>query len=110
MDPPDAPIEIRVHTHFPIILKPAPLNLDLTNWKWVHYPTFPVDTLKRREFSQRLYKWICYATGTVIGARGILTTQFNPINYDDDPPGESLDLYRQTAPEEKQRMILISKN
>ena len=85
-----APIEIRVHAHFPEALTPGPpLNLNPTNWKWVHCLTFPVDTLKRREFSLRLYKWIRYATGTVIGAHGTLTTQcdsLDPINYDDDLP------------------------
>jgi hypothetical protein len=114
MDPPDASIEIRVHAHFPLIIKPgAPLNLDPTNWKWVHCLTFPVDTLKRRKFSLRLYKWIRYATGTVIGAHGTLTTQSNsldPINYDDDPPSESLDLYYPKRNNACFRLILISKN
>ena len=111
---PGTTIEIRVHAHFPETLTPgAPLNLNPTNWKWVHCLTFPVDTLKRRGFSLRPYKWIRYATGTVIGAHGTLTTQcdsLDPINYDDDPPGESLDLYYQTAPEEKQRMFPIDPN
>ena len=49
------------------------LNVDPSNWHWVHCLTLPVETLKTLSFSQRPYKWIRYAIGVVVGAEGHLS-------------------------------------
>lgn len=82
-----------------------------TNWHWVHCLTLPLDMLNALRFSQRPYKWICYAIGVVIGAKGILSTSSNSLNAvavdDDAVPAESVDLYYHTTLEERRRMFPI---
>ncbi|KAI0246989.1 hypothetical protein BJV78DRAFT_1249580 [Lactifluus subvellereus] len=101
-----SPIQvIRVHAQFPKVLIPhTELDLSLDNWVWAHCLTFPIDKLNDLLFSSKPYKWIRYATGSVVGARGELSTECAlPIAIDYDSPlsSVSIDLYYHTTNEEK---------
>jgi len=76
------------------------------------YLTFPVSELNDLGFSLRPYKWIRYAPGIVVGARGELCTERGlsnpvPIDYDSDLSEVSIDLYYHTTNVEKKRMFPI---
>ncbi|KAI0256499.1 hypothetical protein BJV78DRAFT_1081731, partial [Lactifluus subvellereus] len=107
---------IRVHAQFPKILIPnTELHLDPTNWVWAQCLAFPVHKLKHLQFSSKPYKWIRYATGIVVGARGELSAERdlpNPvaIDYDSDLSVVSIDLYYRTTDEQKFRMFPLDPN
>jgi hypothetical protein len=62
---------ISVHTQLPKNDIPnTEVDLDPTNWKWKETPAFPVRRLNDLQFPLKPYKWIRYAVGIVIGARG----------------------------------------
>ena len=64
---------ISVHVQFPkIIVLDTKLDVDPTNWEWKKCLAFPVSRLNELGFSLKPYKWIRYATGIVVGARGDL--------------------------------------
>ncbi len=103
---------ISVHAQFPINVVPnTELDLDPTNWEWKQSLAFPVDRLNSLGFSLKLYKWIRYATGIVIGARGELCTCNSsnpvPIDYDSGLSAVSIDLYYHTTDQEKCHMFPI---
>lgn len=103
---------IRIHAQFPKELIPnAELDLDPTNWEWTQCLAFPVNRLNDLGFSTKPYKWIRYATGTVIGAQGELCAELdlpaNPINYDSGLPAATIDLYDHTTADEKRNMFPI---
>src|SRR6266403_4885263 len=82
------PAIISVHVQFPknVILN-TELDLDQSNWEWNKSLAFPVSKLKNLRLSLKPYKWIRYATGIVMGARGELCTERElpnpvPIDYD----------------------------
>jgi len=113
---PKPPAIISVHAQFPKVVMPhTELDLDPTNWEWKQCLTFPVSRLNDLRLSLKPYKWIRYATGVVVGARGELCTERNrpnpiPINYDTDLSTVSIDLYYHTANQEKRRMFPIDPN
>ncbi len=66
----------------------------------------PVSRLNNLRFSSKPYKWICYATGIIIGARGHLCTKRdspNPvsIDYDSGLSAVSIDLYYHITDQER---------
>jgi len=70
-------------------------------------------TLNTLQFSQRLYKWICYAIRVTIGAEGDLLSSSNLLNAVDYNAGllaESAFPYYHTNDEEKQRMFPTDPN
>ena len=76
--------EIRVYAPFPHTVALGPdLNLDPSNWHWVHCLTLPLHTLAALQFSHRPYKWIRYAIGVVIGAEGDLSPSSDSPNVVD---------------------------
>jgi len=103
--------EIQVYATFPHpVALGTDLNVDPSNWHWVHCLTLPVETLKTLNFSQQPYKWIRYATGVVVGAEGHLSFSHNlpdVLEYDDDLPVDSTVLYYHTSDEEKRRMFPV---
>ena len=109
-----APPEIQVHALFPrTVAFGADLNLDPTNWRWVHCLTFPLETLNALQFSQRPYRWIRYAIGVVVGAEGDLSSSpdsLNVMDYDAGLPAESAILYYHTTDEERRRMFPADPN
>ncbi|KAF8958160.1 hypothetical protein BDZ97DRAFT_2061824 [Flammula alnicola] len=89
------------------------LNLDATNWNWVHCLTLPLETLNKLQFSQHPYKWIRYAIGVVVGARGDLSTSrdaLDVVDYDAVLPTESAVIYYHTGDEERRRMFPADPN
>ncbi|KAF8063519.1 hypothetical protein FPV67DRAFT_1782997 [Lyophyllum atratum] len=108
------PGEIQVYAPFPRIVAPgADLNLDPDNWHWVHCLTLPLEILDVLQFSPRPYKWIRYATGTVVGAEGDLSSSpdtLNIVNYNAGLPTESRSLYYHTSSDEKRRMFPVDPN
>ncbi|KAF6744475.1 hypothetical protein DFP72DRAFT_825702 [Ephemerocybe angulata] len=109
-DPP-APTEIRIHALFPRTLNPDfDINLDASNWHWVHCLTLPTQTFIALPLSQKPYKWIRYVIGAVTGTQGDLSVHpdsFSIVDYNAsnaDLPAETLDLYYHTTNEEKQRI------
>ncbi len=83
----------------------ADLDIDPTNWHWVHCLTVPLETLNH--FSPRPYKWIRYAIGVVVGAEGGLSSSpgsSNLVDYNADLV-ESASLYYHTKDEEKRRVF-----
>jgi len=110
------PAIISVHVQFPknVILN-TELDLDQSNWEWNKSLAFPVSKLKNLRLSLKPYKWIRYATGIVIGARGDLCAEHElpnpvPIDYDSGLSALSVDLYYHTTDEEKRRMFPIDPN
>ena len=104
---------ISVHAQFPKhVVSNTKLDLEPTNWEWKQCLAFPVNELDKLRFSSKPYKWIRYATGVVIGARGELCVERDlpnpfPIDYDSGLPANSIDLYYHTADEEKGHMFPI---
>lgn len=106
---------ISVHTQFPQnVVLDTEHNLDLNpaGWEWGKCLTFPVSELNDLRFSSKPYKWIRFATGIVMGARGDLCTERDlphpvPIDYDSDLSAVSIDLYYHTSDQEKRRMFPI---
>ena len=75
-------------------------------------PQLPRQQLNDLRLSSKLYKWIHFSTGIVLGARGHLCTEPDlpdpiPIDYDSGLPAISVDLYYYTSVEEKRRMFPI---
>jgi hypothetical protein len=107
---------ISVHAQFPKNVSPnTKLELDPTNWEWTQCLAFPIDKLNNLGFSSKPYKWIRYATGVVIGARGELCAERDlpdavPIDYDSGLSAVSTDLYYHTADEGKLHMFPIGLN
>jgi hypothetical protein len=109
---------ISVYAQFPKNVVPnTELDLDPANWEWQECLAFPVQRLNDLELSFRPYKWIRYATGVVVGARGDLCTERdlpNPISIDYDSGlstlAASINLYYHTTDEEKCRMFPIDRN
>jgi hypothetical protein len=104
-----APFEIQVYASFPHAVVPG-LNLNVapSNWHWVHCLTLPIETFNALNFSQRPYKWIRYAIGVVIGARGDLSLDRDSPNvgeFDENHLLEPAILYYHTSNEEKRRMF-----
>ncbi|KAH9986093.1 hypothetical protein BJV74DRAFT_845570 [Russula compacta] len=104
---------ISVHAQFPKHVMPNnELNLEPTNWEWRASLAFPVSRLNDLRFSSKPYKWIRYATGIVVGARGELCTDRDlgnpaPIDYDSPLSSVSIDLYYHTTDQEKRNMFPI---
>jgi hypothetical protein len=104
---------IRVHAQLPIT--EDELNIDPRNWEWHLCLAFPVDKLEALQFTSKPYKWIRYAIGVVIGARGELSTDrdsvdITPICYDSSLSNESVDLYYRTTDDEKRTMSSFDLN
>jgi len=104
---------ISVHAQFPKnVMLNTELNLDPTNWEWKKTLAFPVNRLNNLQFSSKPYKWIRYATGIVIGARGELCMERDspnpvPIDYESSLPALSIDLYYHTTDEERRHVFPI---
>jgi hypothetical protein len=104
---------ISVHTQLPKNTMPnTEVDLDPTNWEWKEILAFPVSRLNDLRFSLKPYKWIRYATGIVIGARGELCTERDlpnpvPIDYDSGLSAVSIDLYYHTTDQEKRHIFPI---
>jgi|SRR6267142_1825808 len=108
-----ATAEIQVYASFPHVALGTDLNVDPSNWHWVHCLTLSVETFKTLNFSQRPYKWIRYAIGVIIGAEGHLLFSHNlpdVVEYNDDLPVDSAVLYYHTSDEEKRRMFPVDPN
>ena len=107
-----API-ISVHAQFPkFVVSNTELDLGPTNWEWKKCLAFPVNRLNDLRFLSKPYKWIRYATGTVVGARGHLCTERDlpdpaPIDYDSGLSAVSIDLYYHTTDQEKRHIFPI---
>jgi hypothetical protein len=87
------------------------LDVNPTNWRWVHCLTLPLDTLNTLQFSRRLYPWIRYAIGVVVGAEGVLSTtpdSLSAVDEDNIPPTESVKLYYHISDEEKRRTFPVN--
>jgi len=101
---------INVYALLPLVVEPgADLDLNPTNWSWVHCLTLPLETLNAVHLSRRPYRWILYAIGVVVGARGVLSTAPNS-NVDLDfvgPLTESANLYYYINDDEKRRMFPV---
>ncbi|KAH9178298.1 hypothetical protein EDB89DRAFT_1930467 [Lactarius sanguifluus] len=103
---------IIVNASFPRkVVQGADLDLRPSNWNWVHCLTLPLEMLQTQQFSHRPYKWIRYAIGVVVGARGDLSTTPDPsgvvVDYDADLPADYVDLYYHINDNEKQKMFPI---
>ncbi|KAI0289830.1 hypothetical protein BC826DRAFT_970734 [Russula brevipes] len=88
------------------------VNLGTSNWEWEECLAFPVSKLSNLQFSSKPYKWIRYAIGVVVGARGDLCTERDlpnpiPIDYNSVLSSTSIDLYYHTTDQEKRRMFPI---
>ena len=99
--------EIQVYAPFPhTVALDANLDIDPTNWHWVHCLHFPLETLHTLQFSHRPYKWIRYAIGAVTGAQGDLSLSrdsLDVVDYGGGLPSESVVLYYHINDEEKRR-------
>jgi hypothetical protein len=106
--------EIQVYASFPrAVALGADLNVDPTNWRWVHCLTLPLKTLTALQFSQRPYKWIRYAIGVVTGAEGDLSSSPNSpnvVDYNAGLPADSDVLYYHTSDEERRRVFPVDPN
>jgi len=106
---------ISVHAQFPqnvVLDTKHDHNLNLANWEWEQCLTFPVSELNNLQFSLKPYKWIRFATGIVMGARGNLCTERDlphpvPINYDSGLSAISINLYYHISDQEKRCMFPI---
>jgi hypothetical protein len=103
--------QINVYASLPFtVALDADLNIDPTNWRWIHCLSFPLETLDALKFSRKPYKWIRYAIGVVVGAEGVLSTCSDSVNTVEDdriPPAESADLFYHTSDEERRKMFPI---
>ncbi|KAJ2911499.1 hypothetical protein MD484_g8915, partial [Candolleomyces efflorescens] len=101
--------EIQVYASFPrTVGLDADLNIEPSNWRWVHCLTLPVEALKTLEFSPKPYKWIRYAIGVVVGAQGDLSSSSDSpilVDYDACLADQSSVLYYHTSDEERRRMF-----
>jgi len=94
--------EMSVYAQFPKNVTPnTEHDLDLANWEWRRFLVFPVTRLNELRLSLKPYKWIRYATGIVLGARGQLSRERdlpNPLSIDYDTPLStvSMNLYYHT--------------
>lgn len=83
-------------------------NLEDTNWSWIHCLTFPIQKLNSLQFTSKLYKWLRYATGVVVGAQGSLSTQRDsnsPVDYEAGAlPDLTIDLYYYVSDKERVHM------
>jgi len=105
-----APPEIRVYASFPSVVESADINVDPTNWRWVHCLILPLETLNARQFSPRPYKWIRYAIGVVVGAEGDLSSSPDSPNVVDCNAGVPQDpavLYYHISDKERRRMFPV---
>jgi len=104
---------ISVHAQLPKNVMPnTEVDLDPTNWEWKETLAFPVSRLNDLGFSSKPYKWIRYAIGIVIGARGELCTERDlpnpvPIDYDSGLSAVPIDLYYHTTDQEKRHIFPI---
>ena len=109
-----APPDIQVYASFPHLVALGPdLNVEPSNWHWIHCLTLPIETVNALQFSHRPYKWIRYAIGVVVGAEGdLLTSPDSPdfVNYNADFPAESTILYYHTSDEERRKMFPVDPN
>ena len=104
--------EIQVYASFPLTVAPDPdLNLDPSNWCWVHCLPFPIDTLRELQFLQKLFKWIRYSIGVIVEAEGDLCTShidsLDVVDYDGGLPAQTTMLYYHISDEEKRRMFPV---
>src|SRR5258708_17864918 len=103
-----------VHASFPYtVALGVDLNVDPSNWRWVHCLTVPLETLNTLQFSQRPYKWIRYAIGVFVRAEDDLSSSsdsLNVVDYNAGLPAESAFLYYHTNDEEKQSMFSTGPN
>ncbi|KAF8959530.1 hypothetical protein BDZ97DRAFT_1390100 [Flammula alnicola] len=104
-----APPQIDVYAQLPLnVALGTDLNLDTTNWSWVHCLALPLGTLNSLQFSQRPYRWIRHAIGVVVGAEGFLSTSYDLIggvDYNAALPAESAVLYYHLSDAERRRMF-----
>lgn len=109
-----APPVIQVHAQFPrTISLDTDLDINPSNWHWVHSLDLPIEKLSRLQLSQKPFKWIRYAIGAITGMHGHLS--FSPdsldiINYDAGFPSKSVILYYHTSNDEKQRIFPVDPN
>ncbi|TEB32766.1 hypothetical protein FA13DRAFT_1790465 [Coprinellus micaceus] len=103
--------EIHVYTSLPrAVALGTDLDIDPSNWHWVHCLSFPLETLTTLQFSQKPYKWIRYAVGVVVGAEGDLSFSSDlpsVVDYEAGLPSELTVLYYHTSEEEKRRMFPV---
>jgi len=103
------PPQINVYACYPLAVElGSDLNVDPSNWHWVHCLTIPLETLNTLQFSQRPYKWIRYAIGIVVGVEGNLSSSsdfHNTVDYNAGLPAEFTTLFYHTSDEEKRRMF-----
>ena len=100
---------INVYAQLPLVVDSGKIDLSTSNWPWVHCLTLPLETFNALHLSRRPYRWILFAIGVVIGARGELSAGANS-NLDLDfigPLTESADLYYHISNEEKGRMFPV---
>jgi hypothetical protein len=104
---------ISVSAQFPkVVITDTELDLSPANWEWKECLTFLVTKLNDLRFSSKPYKWMRYATGIVVGARGELCTEPDllnpvPIDYDAGLSATSINLYYHTTDQEKRHMFPI---
>jgi len=100
-----------IYAQFPkVVWLNTVLDLSPTNWVWKQCLTFPVNKLNRLQLPLRPYKWIRYATGIVVGARGQLGQERDTptrIEYNDALPAKSISLYYHTTDQVKLSMFPI---
>jgi hypothetical protein len=103
--------QINVYASLPLtVVFDADLEIDPTNWRWVHCLSLPLETLNALHFSQKPYRWIRYAIGVVVGAEGVLSTSSDSVNAVEDnaiPPAKFADLYYHTSNQERPKMFPI---
>jgi len=104
--------QIDVYASLPLAVElGANLNVDPSNWHWVHCLTIPLETLNALQFLRRSYKWIRYTIGIVVGAEGNLSSSPDLPNavtdYNAALPAESAPLFYHTSDEEKRRMFPV---
>ena len=100
---------INVYAQLPLVVDSVNLDLSTANWPWVHCLTLPLETLNALRLSRRPYRWILFAIGVVIGARGVLSSGPN-CSFDLDfvgPLTESADLFYYISDDEKRRMFPV---
>lgn len=108
--PPLSP-QINVYAPLPLTVKfDVNLNVDPSNWRWVHCLSLPLDRLNALQLLPILYKWIRYVIGVIIGAIGDLSTSAlspNAVDYSTVPPAETAELHYHISDDEKRRMFPV---